>query len=457
VGRLHRHENLAFLRLGLKDEFEKDILEEAQNLVRNFRLDDGGRIDLTSVPTATVDALGAKEFDDALSLEPLGGGKVRLGLHIADVASIVPPMSLIDRRAMVQPCSIYLPEARYPMLPEILTEEVASLKVGENRPALSLLATIDSDGQVLDWRFVPSVVYVDLQVSFIRATEMLETGNGAMLEPLEELAQTLLKRRLANDGQNLGLPHMNVNLDSGGQIEVHINDDGNRANQMVGELMILANHLAARTLMEANIPCPYRFQLPSRPLGWTPPVNPDADMRLAVGLASRRQTGRVGVTLEPAAHHGLGLTPYTSFTSPMRRYIDLLVARQMRAVSTGSAPSYSHQDMMNLAIPAEATHRAIRKMQNERQRYWLAQYLQSRVNEEFFGLVYDRRGPRLRICVTEFMLELELGSPHPPGLQPGARVPLRLTKVKPGADLPDEQEDFWRFEFSQRYRKPKAT
>jgi exoribonuclease-2 len=214
---------------------------------------------------------------------------------------------------------------------------------------------------------------------------------------------------------------------------------------MVGELMVLANHLAARALMEAGIPCPYRYQLPSRPVGWSPPRQENDRVRLALALASRRQTGRVGVTMEPSFHHGLGLSPYTSFTSPMRRYLDLLVARQLRALSAGSAPVYTHQEMMNLAIPAEATQRAIRRMQIDRQRYWLAWHLKGMIGQEFSGLVYDRRGRRGRVCLTDYMLELDL-SYLPPEAQPGADALMRLVKVAPGPELPDEREDFWKFE-----------
>ncbi|MDR2367822.1 MAG: RNB domain-containing ribonuclease [Deltaproteobacteria bacterium] len=445
VGRLNRHENLPYLRLGFKKDFDEGVLAEAAHLARNFGLDAGRRLDLTALPTATVDAPGTKEFDDAISLEPLGGGRVRLGLHIADVAALVPPDSLVDRWAMNLTSSIYLPEGRQGMLPDVLIETHASLKAGEARPAFSLLVTIDGDGRVLGSEFRPSLVHVDLQVSFARANEMLENGEDSMLGPLEALALKLLGLRLAKDGQNLGLPHLNVTLNAEGLPEIRLSDDGNRANVMVGELMVLANHLAAKTLMEASIPCPYRYQLQGREVGWSPPRDMGERDALALALAMRRQTGRVGVSLEPSTHHGLGLMPYTTFTSPMRRYLDLLVARQLRAHANGEEPPYDHQAMMNLAIPAEATQRSIRRMQNDRQRYWLAWYLVPRVGETFVGLVYDRRGRRARICVTDFLLEIELNN-VPPEAQPGTDVLLKLAAVNPAPTLPGENGDLWKFE-----------
>ncbi|MDR1308477.1 MAG: RNB domain-containing ribonuclease, partial [Deltaproteobacteria bacterium] len=447
AGRLDRHENLALIRLGLKRDFDPDVLAEAASLARNFRPDGEGRLDLTAVPTATVDALGAREYDDAISLEQLPGGGHRLGLHIADVAAMVPPGSLVDKWAAVQISSIYLPEGRRPMLPEALTEGLASLRAGEDKPAFSLLATLDAAGQILDYQFRPTLVRVDLQVSFPRADELLESGQGGILEPLESLSLGLLANRLAAGGQNLNLPHLNVTLNAEGRTEVWLTDDGSRSNLMVGEFMILANHLAARTLMEASVACPFRFQNPARPLAWNPPKPLSGRVELAVALASRRLVGRGGLSLEPLAHSGLGLGPYTSFTSPMRRYLDLLVARQLRAHSTGKAPAYSRQDMMGLALPADETQRAIRRMQNDRQRYWLAWHLAGQVGQDFVALVYDRRGRRGRLCITDLMLEVELPS-LPDAARPGSDVILRLARSVPGPELPGtDRDDMLRFEF----------
>ncbi|MDR2300694.1 MAG: RNB domain-containing ribonuclease [Deltaproteobacteria bacterium] len=446
VGRLHRHENLSLIRLNLKRDFDLEVLDEADRLAKNFKLDEANRLDLTAVPTATVDAPGATEYDDALSLEPLADGKVRLGLHIADVAALVPKNSLVDQWALNQTSSIYLPEGRQAMLPEVLIENWASLKVGQVRPAFSLLAVIDPEGRVVTREFRPTLVKVDLQVSFQEATKMLDRGEGAMLLPLEALALKFLKSRLDNDGQNLGLPHLNVTLNKEGLSEVELTDDSDRANVMVSELMVLANHLAAKTLMEASIACPYRYQQPSRPISWNPPRELNDRLKLAVALAMRRQTGRGGVTLEPSIHHGLGLMPYATFTSPMRRYLDLVVGRQLRAYASQTEPPYDYQEMINLSAPSEMTIRSIRRIQNQRQRYWLAWYLKSKVGETFLGLVYDRRGRRARICVTDYMVEVELNN-VPPEAKPGTDVLLKLASVTPAPDLPDELEDFWKFDY----------
>jgi exoribonuclease-2 len=199
---------------------------------------------------------------------------------------------------------------------------------------------------------------------------------------------------------------------------------------MVEEMMLLANHLAANTLKEAAWPCPYRHQEKSQPRIWNPPPDSPPRVRLAADLAARRLVGRGGVGLEPAVHHGVGLGVYTSFTSPMRRYLDLLVARQLRALAAGGPPVYDREAMMTRALDFEADHRAIRRLQNNRQRYWVMRILRGKIGERFVALVYERRGRRARVCLTDYMLELELPS-LPPSAEPGRDVTLRLTAAEP--------------------------
>jgi exoribonuclease-2 len=202
------------------------------------------------------------------------------------------------------------------------------------------------------------------------------------------------------------------------------------AGLMVEEMMLLANHLAAKTLKDAGWPCPYRHQEKSQPRLWSPPPEAPPRVRLAADLAARRLVGRGGVGLEPSPHHGVGYGAYTSFTSPMRRYLDLMVARQLRALAQGAPPVYDRQAMMAKALDFEADHRAVRKLQNNRHRYWLMRILASKVGERFAGLVFDRRGRRTRVCLTDYMLEVELTN-IPGEVEPGRDVLLRLEAAEP--------------------------
>ncbi|MDR1297366.1 MAG: RNB domain-containing ribonuclease [Deltaproteobacteria bacterium] len=447
LGVFHRHENLSLRRLGLPLRFDQAVLDEAAETARAFDLRRDERLDLTALPTATVDSPGAREFDDALSLEDLGGGLVRLCLHIADVAAMVRPGSLMEKWASGQASTIYLPEARYPMLPEELTESLCSLRQGLVRPAFSLLATLDAQGRVLDFGFKPTLIKVDLQVSFAAADEMLAGGRTEILGPLEEIARKLLASRLRDGGRHISLPQLAVSLDRDGRVELSMTDAGSRSNLMVEELMVLANHLAAKALMAAGVPCPYRGQEAPKTLNWYPPENPDERLLFAHHLACRRSMARAELSLEPSFHNGLGLIPYTSFTSPMRRYIDLLVARQLRALSLGRPPVYGHQEMLALSMPAEDTMRAIRRMQRTRQTYWLASCLKNQAGQKYQALIYDRKGRRGRVCVTELMLETEFGN-LPPEAKPGRECVVQLVRATPRPDfIEDERHDSFQFEF----------
>ena len=222
------------------------------------------------------------------------------------------------------------------------------------------------------------------------------------------------------------------------------------AKTIIGELMILANYLAADLLRQHGYPCPYRYQEKPRgpgPERLTPGQEADIpgdDLNLARSLAARRRTGRSGLSFSPSPHHGLGLPVYTAFTAPMRRYIDLLVARQLRAVAEGR-PAMSQQEFLKLALPSHELAQSIQKMQNLRQRYWLKKHLADKTGHNFSALVFEQHDRRLRVCVTDYMQEIDLylpkgeGGSRPPDLF-GRRLTVKLAALPPAAGEPPRFE-----------------
>jgi exoribonuclease-2 len=425
LGEMNPNENLALLRLGFAREFTPEIEQEAAELLSRFDLNKEERLDLTKLDVLTVDAQGAREFDDALSLENLGEGRLRLGLHIADVSAIVPQNCALDIEASQRCVSMYLPEARYPMLPEKLTSEIISLKADEVRPAFSLLVEISKEGDVLSHHYKPSLIKVSRQMSFEEAETALIEKAESQLTPLWELSRELLKKRIAKGGQNVNLPELWLVLNSLGQIEATISWPQPKAGLMVGELMILANSLAAQDLNRAGWACPYRYQLPPAPPLWTQGENPGPMERLAYKLHLRRLFGRGGLTLDPNPHGGLGVELYTSVTSPMRRYLDLLVSRQLKALSQQAPPPYDREKMMELSFQCEKIQKAVKTMTIQRQRFWLAKLLSPLTGREFKAVVFERIGKRALVCLTDYMLETLLFDP-PPEARPGREVVLKL-------------------------------
>jgi exoribonuclease-2 len=436
LGEASMEDNYDLLRLGLPLEFPPPVLAEAAALSAGFDPEAGGRLDLTGLWTVTVDAPGAREFDDAVSLEILPDGSEALWLHIADAAALVPPGGPLDDFAAGRAATIYMPERRYPMMPEVLTEGLLSLKIGERRPAFSLRVALSADGEPLTSRFAPTVIRVDRQLSFPEADEILAGagpmagGDGARLAALERLSAVLAERRVRLGAQSLKIPKVPIRLDASGLPAAMAAETETRSVRMVEEMMILANHLAAKTLMEASRPCPYRHQDKNAPRLWNPPPDSPPRVLLAADLAARRLIGRAGVSLEPSIHHGVGLGVYTSFTSPMRRYLDLAVARELRALASGAGPVHGRQDLLGRTLSFDNDHRAIRRLQNSRQRYWLMRLLAGKVGETFTALVYDRRGRRARACVTDYMLDCEIG-PIPADVEPGRDIRLRLAAAEP--------------------------
>ncbi|MDR1920820.1 MAG: RNB domain-containing ribonuclease, partial [Candidatus Adiutrix sp.] len=386
--------------------------------------------------TLTIDSNGARDLDDAVSIKSLAGGRWQVGIHITDVAAFILPDSPLDLAARRRASSIYLPEGKYPMLPGELSEGLLSLTPGDVKPAFSFLATIEKDGAVAEYDLGPSLIRVDRQFSFSEADSLLDDDSD--LVELWDLAQALVARREAAGGVNLGLPKLNVFLQPDGAVCPGLANWDTPAKTIIGEIMILANHLAAEALHKNGYPCPFRVQDKTRE---APPKNvPDGpDGALALALALRRRIGRGGLSFKPGPHHGLGLSVYTAFTAPMRRYLDLLVARQLRSLAEDAPPAMDEQSFMRLGLPAYELQQRIQKMQSRRLRYWLMVWLEDKVGREFSALVFEQNGRRLRVCLTDFMLEFDIFTPRDSDGGPdllGKRIQMKLVAARKGDEAP---------------------
>ena len=447
LGEFARHENLELRRLEIPLNFNRETLDAAAELavMSSTRQPKEERLDLTALPTLTIDSSGARDLDDAISVKSLAGGRFQVGIHITDVAAFITPGSVLDNEARARASSIYLPEGKYPMLPSDLSEGLFSLTLGDVKPAFSFLATLEKDGNVSEYSMHPSLIRVDRQLSFAEADQKMDDDSD--LVDLWDLAQALVARREASGGVNLNIPKLNVYFMPDGHLNIGLTQWDTPAKIIIGELMILANYLAADLLYKNGYPCPYRYQEKARALakGEAEPVECAAenDFELMHNLAIRRRTGRTGLSFVPAPHHGLGLSVYTAFTAPMRRYVDLLVARQLRSLAIGAPPALDQQEFLRLALPAYELQQRIQKMQGRRQRYWLFTQLADKVGREYSALIFEQRDRRVRACITDFMLETDLFLPKGEGgLVPqmtGRRVTVKLVSV-------DFEQDTLKFE-----------
>lgn len=442
VGEFTRHENLELRRMQVPLTFDAETMAEVPALTGASAGKKNGRLDLTALNTITIDSNGARDLDDAISIKSLAGGRWQVGIHITDVAAFITPGSVLDQAARVRASSIYLPEGKYPMFPAELSEGLLSLTPGDVKPAFSFLATLEHDGTVSEHTMAASLIRVNRQLSFSEADQNMDEDSD--LVDLWDMAQALIARREAQGGTNINIPKLNVYFQPDGSLGVGLTQWDTPAKTIVGELMILANYLAADQLHQNNYPCPYRYQDKGRDKGPAEvaaaekPADPD--LTLALNLAARRRTGRSGLSFSPTPHHGLGLPVYTAFTAPMRRYVDLLVARQLRALAEGGPPAMDEQELMRLALPAYELAQQIQKMQNIRQRYWLNRHLADKTGQKFSAIVFEQRDHRIRVCVTDYMFEVDIWLPKGDGGRPpdlfGQRLAVKLASVPSDDGLP---------------------
>lgn len=426
LGEFSRHENLDLIKYNIQLNFSEAALQEtarAKNQLLNLA---DRREDLSGLPAVTVDTPGASDLDDAITFNCLPDGLIELGIHIADAALVVTKSSSLAQEALSRGSSVYLPETKIPMLPDALSDDLLSLRLGELRPTFSLLARLNAEGEVLDYKFQPSLIKVSRQMTFAEADQnLLDQGD---LIPLYELARKLTAARTAKGALNINVPRLNVYLEDDGRVNLGLIQWETPARRMLGEFMVLANRLAAEALQAAGWACPYRAQAKPGELLIHTPVE---EASLALLLAQRRKMGRSSVSLAPEPHHGLGLAVYTGFTAPMRRFLDLVVAQQLRALYDGRPPVYNEQEMLALAVQAEENRRLVQRLQNNRSRYWLLKSLETQTGKNFKTLVFDKKGRRTRVCVLDFMLELDLfESGGPPSPEVGAEGWLKLAKAE---------------------------
>lgn len=358
-------DTLAAIRhYGLPDVFPVDVLSEAETVSAQLERP-GRRADRRDLFVLTIDPETARDFDDALSLEQDREGRRVLGVHIADVSHFVRPRSALDQEALTRGNSVYLPDRVIPMLPEQLSNGVCSLRPDVNRLAFSVFMTVDKRGQVLKARFERTRIRSRRRFTYEEVLPILQGKNvsgvgprpARLLRELHRLAQQFRKRRLARYALELDAPEPEVMVDRNGVttgIRMVPNDE---THQLVEECMVAANEATARELADKSIPSIYRVHAPPSAekmqdltaelagLGYEPgdltkrrnlaaflrSVKQDARADY-VRLAVLKSMNRAAYSPDRVEHFGLAKQYYGHFTSPIRRYPDLIVHRQLGAL-----------------------------------------------------------------------------------------------------------------------------
>jgi exoribonuclease-2 len=419
-------ENLDLIRFGIPTAFSEEALEESEKLSKaEFGVEN--REDLRDLDVFTVDGPLTRDFDDALSCD-VDGDTIKIGVHIADVASVVMPDSRLDEEASQRGSSVYLPCQQIPMLPPVLSQEVLSLKEGCDRPAISLLTRLDRQGNTLDFRFVPSLVRVKRRYTYdeVNAQHIQEAPFHLMLQ----LSRALRQKRVESGALLLTLPELAIGFSEDGSISVERIDQDTPSRSLVAEFMILYNLLAGRFARGQKIPVLFRSQegpserLPAEGLDYVYYV-----------FKQRRKLTPLTIDTEPKSHSGLGVDVYTQASSPIRRYFDLLVQRQLRGFLLGGTPYYTQEALDNKRMALETTLRSVERMNRNRTRYWLYKYLLQHEGEKSPAMVLDVMRNRCRILLSDLLLMVEMKKENGQDFSEGQKILVRVKKSDPWQDV----------------------
>jgi exoribonuclease-2 len=374
----------------------------------------------------SIDSEMTHDIDDALSCE-IHDGLIVLGIHIADPAGVILPDTTLDHEARDRATSIYFPEGKIPMLPPILSEKALSLVAGEARPAMSMLVTLTPEGDVVDYQITPSLIRVKERLTYDAADTRI--GHDPALTQFFELAKTLRELRFANGAISLPIPQVEVFVDRDKDITLHRIDREAPSQILVSELMILGNSLVGQFCAQRHIPLVYRGQ--AAPRETFPPVltyDPARHYRQQRAMSPAR------TALEPTRHSSLGVEVYTTFTSPLRRYVDLLSHRQLHAYLQRGEPLYNEEQLRTMLTEVEAALSRAGMVEHERQRYWLFKYLAQRQGEILPGVVLERFPRNYLVLLVDVMQEVDLPVAGKE-LAPGDWIQVRLETVQPRAGV----------------------
>lgn len=365
------------------------------------------RKDLTHLAAFAIDDEGSQDPDDALSLDD-----GCLWVHVADVAALVAPGSEADLEARSRGANLYLPEQTIPMLPPEATQ-CLGLGLSDVSPALSFGLTFDAAGDISEVEVTPSWVRVT-RLTYAQAEQRLAE---APFDSLYALALHNQERRRANGAITIELPESKVSVrDARVTIEPL---PALRSRDMVQEAMLMAGEAAARYALKHQLPFPFTTQAPPD----LPESSPDG---LAGMYAIRRSFKRSQQTSVPGPHAGLGLTVYARVTSPLRRYLDLVVHQQLRAHLRGNV-LLDEQEMLGRVGAAEAVTGSVRQAELLATRHWTLVYLEQHANWSGEGILVDKRQRRGTFLISELGLEVRLQLPSE--LPLNSSIPLILNGV----------------------------
>jgi ribonuclease R len=424
-------------------EFSKNTLDETMDLQQPVSPDEiGARLDLRDELIITIDPDDAKDFDDAISLKKDKKGNWLLGVHIADVSYYINEDSSIDKEARKRGTSVYLPGTVIPMLPEVLSNGICSLKEGEERLTKSIFFTYSSDGRLVSSEIKHSVINVKKRLTYHIATKVLMESDEDDTDPVtnllleaSKLAKLLYRNRMEEGALELNLPEINIRVGEDGKIDTIEKSTRDISHIIIEEFMIAANQAAATFMNQKSLPSVCRshpepdedemhdfaefiFNCKNKRID---PFNKkrlqafldeisDHPESYIINLMLLRSMKKAEYSTTETSHFALGLEHYAHFTSPIRRYPDLIVHRLLDLFFQGQLKSKSIKASWNEKITGWAKHccateKRAQEAEREIIKLKLLRHMEEHADKIMEGIITGVQEYGLFVQIDEFQLD----------------------------------------------------
>jgi len=437
-----RDENFLLKKYNIDKKFEPKLIEEVGEFKKTFTMDkykmidaysvldgikrgekkfcdENSRVDLTNIASYTIDSADTKCCDDGISFIRYGDGYA-LMVHVADISEMIKEGTEIDSEAFARVTAIYMAEGKIDMIPEEVSNDLFSLRENERRLCLTLAAVLSSELEIINSAFVPSIIKVEKKCSYEQINEILSNGNGAAgitttreeLETLLKFSSVMRQRRETAGAVSLFFPKADIYVEDPGSENEKINistDDHGEAGTIVSELMIFYNSRAAELFNAFKAPAHFKYSAsyPSPELVKKYREDVPAGSYNPLRAWEIRRSMPYSISAYEMTPHGmLGVPGYVQASSPLRRYIDLLMQRQIKSLLVFGKPRYDIESLKEKIIYCEGSLSAASEIEQESRGYWLYKYLKKNSGEKIPATVIEASEDRFRVELSKYFLHL---------------------------------------------------